>query len=331
MIDKRPTTILPWQPPGSVPLMLAPMQGLTNRVLRGLFIEMARPDVVFTEYVKVAASIKRSISENDMLEITSNSEVPLVVQLIGSDTDALVAAAKMTQDLGVNHLNLNFGCPYGRMTGKSSGGGALTQEPVELAGMLSRLRQVINGSFSIKMRSGFDNPDQVFSLLAIFEDCGIDFLIIHPRTVQQRYKGPADHGITAEVVHKTALPVIANGDIFTAADGRQVLEQTKAAGLMLGRGAIADPFLFERLRGSRPEIISRETRDTELGEYLRELLSRYQKIFCGEQQVLCKMKEVLALIPDPDFTKDLRRLQRCKNIAHFIDLLTAIIPVPNQK
>jgi tRNA-dihydrouridine synthase len=155
----------------------------------------------------------------------------------------------------------------------------------------------------------------------MFEDCGIDFLIVHPRTVQQQFKGLADHNVTAAVVRQTSLPVIANGDIWTVADGDRILSQTGAAGLMLGRGAIADPLLFERLRGNYPVLSTPEQRTEELRDYLQELLAGYQELFCGDQQVLWKMKEVVAFITDPCFSKQVRKLKKTKSLAKFSSTL----------
>jgi tRNA-dihydrouridine synthase len=320
MQEKHHNAKLPWAP-GSLPLMLAPMQGITNRALRRLFIERVRPDVVFTEFVRVKASAKRYISENDRQEAVSTfGGVPLVVQLIGTETEALLAAARTVQELGAEHLNINLGCPHGRMTSQTAGG-ALLREPLALAQMLTRLRREICGSFSVKVRSGFDDPSQIYSLLSLFADSGIDFIVVHPRTVKQLYRGAADHGVTAEVVRQTPLPVIANGDIFSAATGQRVLAETGAAGLMLGRGAIADPLLFERLRGKRPEESDPATKVAELREYLQVLLGRYQAIFCGEHQIFCKMKEVLCQVHDPDVIPLAQQLKRSKSLARFGELL----------
>jgi tRNA-dihydrouridine synthase len=322
MPEKHHNAKLPWAE-GSLPLMLAPMQGLTNRGLRALFIERVHPDVVFTEFVRVKASAKKNITANDRQEVVStNGGVPLVVQLIGTDTEALLAAANTVQELGAEHLNINLGCPYGRMTSQTAGG-ALLREPIALARMLAALRQEIRGSFSVKVRSGFDDPAQIFSLLPLFGDSGIDFLVVHPRTVKQLYTGPADHGVTGEVVLQTSLPVIANGDIFTAATGQRVLAETGAAGLMLGRGAIADPLLFERLRGKYPDESTPAGKVDELREYLQALLPRYQAIFCGEHQILCKMKEVLCHVHDPEVVPLARQLKRSKSLAQFGELLTS--------
>jgi len=306
--------------------MLAPMQGLTNRALRTLFVKRVRPDVVFTEFVRAQSDKRKCISDNDRLEIANEyNATPLVVQLIGSNINYLVAAAETAQEIGAKHLNINLGCPYGRMT-KNSAGGALLKDPGGLPLMLKKLRETIRGSFSVKVRSGYDDSSQLLSLVSLFEDCGIDFLIVHPRTVEQRFKGFADHDVTAAVVRKTSLPVIANGDIWTVADGDLVVSRTGAAGLMLGRGAITDPLLFERLRGNYPALSKPEQRAEELRDYLQELLVSYQELFCGDRQILYKMKEVLSHITDPSFSKQLRNLKKTKSLAEFSELLKNLDP-----
>jgi len=213
-----------------------------------------------------------------------------------------------------------MGCPYGRMTSGFTGG-AMLRRPELLHEVLPALRRVIAGTFSIKLRAGYDDPRQVFSLLPLFEESGVDFLILHPRTVKQAYEGLADHEITAEVVRSTSLPVIANGDIRTAADGRRVLAQTGAAGLMLGRGAIADPLLFERLRGRAPAVPDRADRAAMLRRYLTGLHERYRTLFCGDMQILAKLKAVLNPMDDPEFSLQIRDLKRAKTLERFLELV----------
>jgi tRNA-dihydrouridine synthase len=320
-VERVATVNLPWSA-GSTPLMLAPMQGLTNRALRSLFIDWVRPDVVFTEFMRVnAAAPQRRLSRGDLREIAAcEGGVPLVVQLIGHGLEALVAAARTAQDAGAVHINLNLGCPFGRMCSGLTGGRLLLR-PEELAEVIPALRSTIRGSFSVKARAGYDNPAQLFSLLPLMETAGVDFLVLHPRTVVQEYSGRADHAITAEVVRQTGMPVIANGDIRTAADGVRVLDETGAAGLMLGRGAIADPLLFQRLRGMASSGPDRAERVNELRRYIRELLKRYGEIFCGESQVLSKTKGVLATIEDPDFTRSVKKLRKATSLKTFAAIL----------
>lgn len=312
---------LPW-PPGQTPLMLAPMQGVTNRALRALFIGWVRPDVVFTEFMRVQSeSVKRRLSTGDLREAAAAQEgVPLVVQLVGHGKEALVSAARTAEEAGARHLNLNMGCPYGRMSKGLTGGGML-RDPESLAEVLPALRRAISGTFSVKVRAGYEDPGQIFSLLPLFEDAGIDFLVLHPRTVIQQYAGRADHAITAEVVRRTGLPVIANGDIRDAGDGLRILHETGAAGLMLGRGAIADPLLFQRLRSETSVEPDRRERAEMLKKYLGEALERYRDLFCGDAQILGKVKEILAFMDDPDFARDIKRMKKAATVRSFAALI----------
>ena len=305
---------LPWQE-GERPLMLAPLQGLTNRATRALFIDWVRPDVVFTEFMRVSSVGRKHLSRNDLKEAaSSNGNVPLVAQLVGNNGKALVAAARNAEAAGARHINLNMGCPYGRTTSGASGG-AMLQYPDLLAKMLPALRMAISGTFSIKLRAGYNDPEQIFALLPLFAEAEVDFLIIHPRTVTQKYTGAADHTSTGRVVRETAMPIIANGDIRTASDGLRILEETGAAGLMLGRGAITDPLLFERLRNQS----TKEPTETEtaimLHRYLRDLLSRYRELFCGERQILDKVKNVLSFIDIPTFSRQITKMKRVNSVA----------------
>lgn len=321
---KRAPSPLPWQT-ATAPLMLAPMQGLTNRALRAHFIEQVKPDVVFTEFMRVnaAAEVKR-LSRADLREMAAEQDgVPLVVQLVGHGATALVSAARAAQDAGAVHINLNMGCPYGRMTSGLTGGGML-KRPADIAGIIRPLRDAVRGSFSVKIRAGYADPEQIFSLLPLFEAAGVDFLVLHPRTVEQEYQGIADHRLTARVVQGTRLPVIANGDIRSAADGERVLQSTGASGLMLGRGAIADPLLFERLRGNADALPAAGKRRKELGSYLQAIMIRYSGLFCGDMQVLGKLKAIVSQMDDPELAKTLKELRRAKSLKAFTVVLAEI-------
>lgn len=315
--------VMPWKD-GTTPLMLAPMQGVTNRGMRGLFEQMVQPDTLFTEFVRVKTSTA-PLSRSDRRALNCReTATPLVVQLIGHDLQALQSAAKTVEEGGAEHLNINMGCPYGRMSTVLTGGGML-KKPEALPEIVHGLRSVVKGTFSVKLRAGFDDPRQVFTLLPLFEEAGVDFLILHPRTVVQQYAGLADHSLTAEVVKSTRLPVIANGDINAAQDGLRVLESTGAAGLMLGRGAISDPHLFTRLRGQAPAAPTRQQRREELRAYLLELLQVYEAMFCGETQVLCKIKEVFAFIREPWLAEDVRALRRCKTLPALLGRVQSLL------
>lgn len=325
MSQNNRTDRFPWSC-NSLPLMLAPMQGLTNKGLRELFATWVQPDTLFTEFMRVAGGESRKpLSPSDLNEIGSDEGViPLVVQLIGHSTESLVAAARTAENAGAAHINLNLGCPFGRMNSGLTGGGILQRADL-LHELIPAMRNAIKGTFSVKLRAGYDNPEQIFSLLSLFESAKVDFLILHPRTVLQEYEGTANHLITARVVKESALPVIANGDVRTAEQGLRLLEQTGAAGLMLGRGAIADPLLFQRIRRGIIALPERSEKMAMLKHYLTELLTRYQGIFCGEQQILGKVKAVFSTMDEPEFERVIKKLVKTRTVREFILLKDAIL------
>ncbi len=305
--------------------MLAPMQGLSNRGLRDLFIQWVKPDAVFTEFLQVRPGARQALKPGELAEIAEHpAHTPLVVQLIGRDPQALVQSAEAVQIAGARHINLNLGCPYGRMQRRVAGG-SLLREPEQLARILETLRAVIHGSFSLKLRAGYADHEEIFSLLPLIERSGVDFLVIHPRTVTQKYDGAADHDISRRLVAATALPVIANGDIRDTTTAQAVLAQTGAAGLMLGRGAIADPWLFERIRGSSPATAEEVRRRREVHDYLLALAVRYRALYCGDSQVLYKLKEVITYLQD-DWLLDARKaMRKARQLEQFEQEIRALV------
>ncbi len=308
--------IFPWQPHVR-PLMLAPMQGLTNCDLRDLLIARTRPDVVFSEFIRIAGGKHRTLRPAQLQDIAPRQDgVPLVAQLIGYQPDLLAEAAKALQDCDIQHINLNLGCPFGRTT-SSAIGGELLSRPDQIPPLLEALRKVVTGSFSVKMRSGYESPESLFTLLPVMEAAGVDFLILHPRTVLQGYRGNADHQLTAEAVRRCRLPIIANGDITTAHQGQHLLSTSQAAGLMIGRGALADPLLFRRLRDQAAEAPSGEEIRTIHLQLLGELLTRYRQRYCGPTQVLAKLSTLLPYLQGAENQPHLNSLKRCKTLDAF--------------
>ncbi len=296
------------------------MQGVTNRAVRQALARRGPPDVLFTEFMRVrhGSAAGARLSAGDLGDAAAFEHgLPLVVQLIGRDVGPLVEAALAAQRAGAVHLNLNMGCPYGRMN--VGCGGGMLERPDELPTILRALRDVMPGSFSVKTRLGWSDPEQIFALLPVFEAAGIDFLVLHARTVAQRYDGLAAHDVTARVVVSTKLPVIANGDLCTAEGGLRVLHQTGAAGLMVGRGALRDPLLFERLRGRAPQhptpaelLLARQT-------FLRDLAHAYGALFDADGQVLAKLKSSLSAMDDEGDGRAFRALRKAKSVEAFCE------------
>lgn len=311
---------MPWGAE-SRPLLLAPMQGITNRGLREVFGATVVPDAVFTEFVRVRPGSQTPVTNADFIEAaTAIPGIPLVVQVIGSAEEGVVQATRELVSRGVEHINVNMGCPWGRMTSVLAGGG-MFRAPETVEPMLRELRQIVPSSLSVKTRSGINDERQIFDVIPAFEAAEIDFLIVHSRTVQQKFTGVANHNLTREVVERCGVPVIANGDVTTVDSATDVMEQTGAAGLMLGRGAIADPWLFNRIRGTAPDRPGGPDRRRELARYLLLLLASYETIFYGDAQILAKLKSVIALIPDPDQRRWCKSLKKQKRVLSLRSLL----------
>lgn len=293
--------------------MLAPMQGVTNRALRRVYGELAKPDVLFTEFVRVRPKAKKVIADADFVEATSYFPgVPLVVQVIGCADEGVIDAVGDLVARGVEHINVNMGCPFGRMTSVLAGGG-MFKHPETVYPMLAALREIVPGSLSVKTRLGIEDQREIFTVLDSFARASVDFLVVHSRTVKQKYRGEADHELSREIVQSAKMPVIANGDIRTVDDAERVLMQTQAAGLMLGRGAIGDHKLFERIRGNAPAVPDEETRLLEVADRLRLLLVGYRQIFHGDAQVLVKFKEIIAHLEAPELARLKKRLRRANS------------------
>jgi len=298
------------------------MQGLTNRGLREVFGTTVKPDVLFTEFVRVRPGSATPVSNVDFTEATTEVPgIPLVVQVIGSADEGVVEATRDLVSRGVQHINVNMGCPWGRMTSILAGGG-MFRAPETVEPMLRELRQIVPGSLSVKTRSGIDDERQIFEVMPAFEAADIDFLIVHSRTVHQKYSGSANHDLTREIVERSGVPVIANGDVTTVAEAAQVMDQTGAAGLMLGRGAIADPWLFDRIRGLATERPEGQERRSELARHLSLLLDSYETIFYGDAQILVKMKSVIAQIVDHDQARWCKSLKKQKSVRGLRALLS---------
>jgi len=227
-------------------LVLAPMQDVTDLPFLRLMAERGGADLYFTEYFRVHTTAQlerytlRSITENP-------TGRPIVAQLIGNDPAALARAAKELQRYPVAGIDLNLGCPAPIVYRKCAGGGLL-RHPELVDRILGTLREAITTRFSVKTRIGFEDGMNFEPLLSIFDRHGLDMLTVHGRTVTQMYRPPVDYGRIADAVRAMRCPVVANGGVDSVPRALEVLRATGARGLMIGRGAIRNPWLFSQIR-----------------------------------------------------------------------------------
>ncbi|MEM6754701.1 MAG: tRNA-dihydrouridine synthase family protein [Cyanobacteria bacterium P01_C01_bin.38] len=233
--------------PGLPLTALAPMQDVTNLWFMKIIAQYGSPDYFFTEYFRVREDsrlnhkILASIVEND-------TNRPVFAQMIGESIPDLVRTARELCNYNIAGIDLNMGCPAPRVYRKNVGGGLL-REPEKVNRILGELRSAVNDlPLTVKMRVGFDNTDNFEEILDTINRHNIDLLSLHGRTVKDRYHGAVKYDLIAFAVKRVNCPVLANGDINSATNALKVLSQTGAAGVMLGRWAIANPWIFNQIR-----------------------------------------------------------------------------------
>jgi tRNA-dihydrouridine synthase len=226
---------------------LAPMQDVTNLWFMQVIANYGSPDYFFTEYFRVNDSSR--LNRKILAAITENDTGrPVFAQMIGESIPDLVRTAKELCNYNIAGVDLNMGCPAPRIYRKNVGGGLLLS-PEKVNQILAELRQAVNDRpLTVKMRIGFANTDNFYKILDIINYHNIDLLSLHGRTVKDMYRGIVQYDLIAEAVRRVDCPVLANGNIYSAATALKVLSQTKAAGVMVGRWAIGNPWIFAQIR-----------------------------------------------------------------------------------
>ncbi|NJL65543.1 MAG: tRNA-dihydrouridine synthase family protein [Methylacidiphilales bacterium] len=243
-----PHVLLPQSLHPNLPLTaLAPMQDVTNLWFMKVIAQYGSPDYFFTEYFRVNETSR--LNRNILASITENDTGrPVFAQMIGESIPDLVRTARELCRYNIAGVDLNMGCPAPRVYRKNVGGGLL-REPEKVERILAELRSTVSDRpLTVKMRIGFDNTDTFYEILDIVNRHNIDLLSLHGRTVKDMYHGEVRYDLIAEAVKRVDCPVLANGNITSASSALEVLSQTGAAGVMVGRWAIANPWIFNQIR-----------------------------------------------------------------------------------
>lgn len=250
-------------------LVLAPMQDVTDLPFMRVLARRGAPDWFVTEYFRVHPEsrldryILRSIDENE-------TGRPVFAQMIGRDIPSLIRTARELEEHPVAGIDLNLGCPAPIVCRKDAGGGLL-RDPEMVERIIGELRGAIRGRFTVKTRVGYHDASEFSRLLAIFRRHAIDGLTIHGRTVVERYATPVHPDCVKMAAEEMPCPVIANGNVVDVATGISYHAKTNAAGLMVGRGAIRNPWIFRQLSEAfGKEAVFSPTRRDLLG-YVRDL------------------------------------------------------------
>ena len=226
-------------------IALAPMAGVTDLPFRLLCKEQGA-GLICMEMVSAKAIYFNNKNTMDLMEIHPE-ECPVSLQLFGSDPDIIADMAKRIEDRPFAILEINMGCPVPKVAGNGEGS-ALMRNPKLVAEIVEKTARAIKKPVTVKIRKGFnENEVNAVEIAHIAEECGAAAVAVHGRTREQYYSGKADWDIIAQVKQRVKIPVIGNGDIVDGASAKAMLEQTGCDGLMVGRGAQGNPWVFREI------------------------------------------------------------------------------------
>ncbi len=229
-------------------LMLAPLAGVTDVAFR-IICEKYGADKTFTEMASVNAMVYDNKQTDEILFI-SEKEKHANVQIFGRDPEKIERAIKdkINPLENITDLSFNMGCPAPKIF-KNGEGSALMKEPDLVDKITKTLVKSTNKKINVKFRSGVDESlKNYIEIGKICEDNGVDYVILHGRTREQHYSGIANWDDIKKLKEALTIPVIANGDVFTVDDFKNIIEKTNADGVMLARGAMGNPFLFKYIK-----------------------------------------------------------------------------------
>ncbi|MDP1713731.1 MAG: tRNA-dihydrouridine synthase family protein [Anaerolineales bacterium] len=237
--------------------ILAPMDGYSDWPFRSLCRELGSA-MSYTEFVKVEKILSRSKQPAKRMYFTE-AERPITFQIYGDDPDLILKAALKIQELNPDIIDLNMGCPAKTIADRGAGVGMMPS-PVKIARTFKKLTSALKVPVTGKIRLGWDKNKNYKLIARVVEENGGSLIAIHGRTKEQRYSGNADWDAIAEVKSLVKIPVIGSGDVKTVADIERMKQYTNCNAVMIGRGALANPWIFSRL--DRQQVTAEQVQET---------------------------------------------------------------------
>lgn len=300
------------------PVFLAPMAGVTDKAFREI-VRSVGGNYVWTEMISDKALGYQNLRTLNMLDLGGEPS-PRIVQLFGAEPDSMARAARLVEDLGADIIDINMGCPTPKIV-KNGEGSALLRDLNRAQAIAEEVVKAVSLPVTVKMRLGWDDSNHVYLDLAQrLESVGVSALTLHARTREQFYAGKANWDRIKRLKENIKLPVIGNGDVCQPEDALKMLHETQCDGIMIGRGALGNPWLipraehFIRTGELLPEPSLKEK--IEIILYHFELLLRYK----GERIGLNEMRKHAAW-----YVKGL------KNAAHLRDEIMRVKTPENMK
>jgi tRNA-dihydrouridine synthase B len=279
----------------SHPTMFAPMEGVTNPLLRELMAARGGIGMLCTEFVRIAGD---KVSAKHMRrQVVKAPGVPLSVQVMGTHVDLMADAAGAIADAGANVVDINLGCPAPRVVRKGAGS-AMLKDPELLYEVICAMRERVPGLLSAKIRAGFDESSGVVHIAQTVQRAGADFLVVHPRRRADFYQGVADWRIIQRLREALDIPVVGNGDVWYATDALRMLDETGCDAVMIGRPALRNPWIFEQLADLRAGREPIHPDGDDMVAWLTTIVTEYEKVFkrTAKRGPLGKIKEILTYV-----------------------------------
>lgn len=261
----------------SPPTVMAPLAGITDLPLRRI-VKKAGAGLVCSEMISANGLVYQS-GKTARMTASCADDKPLSVQLFGADPAIMAQAAGMVEETGADILDINFGCSVRKVV-KTGSGAALMRTPDVTAKVLTAVRKAISIPLTIKIRTGWSSDGtQALEIAKIAEDLGVDAIAVHPRTASQGFRGHSEWPLIKKVREAVSIPVIGNGDIVTAADALKMFEETHCHGVMIGRAAIGNPWIFGQiealLNNEEPLPVTLKMIQSGMRHYLQTAIDSY--------------------------------------------------------
>ncbi|NQZ57399.1 MAG: tRNA-dihydrouridine synthase family protein [Lentisphaeraceae bacterium] len=315
------TSVFPYGPS----TMLAPMEGVTNLVVREALNRLGGIGVLCTEFVRVSDHVLTPKMVKSA--VCRHEGTPLSVQIMGNNASLMADSAARIADTGADIVDINLGCPT-KKAAKGNVGAAMLKDPELLYEVLSAMRKNVPGWMSAKIRAGFEEADHVGHIASAVQASGVDFIAVHPRRRKDHYKGVSDWRIIARLKEQLDIPVVGNGDILYPQDALRMYKETNCDAVMIGRGVLRNPWIFKQIQELQESGNFTLPSSEEMIAFFEQLAVEFTESFEGrEYATLARLKEFMGYYTKlfPDAVEMRKLLVRKQTLAELLEALFAIL------